>query len=78
MFNESQQQQLINFKQHLDDSVPTGPTNTPEQQAIFDAAYDRFDNMSWRISFGPKSVTIDNSIAVYDSIYGLIDALLAE
>ena len=56
--------------------MPDGPTSTREEQAAFDAAFEKFYDVDWRISFGNKSVAIHNCATVYNYVQEMLAEII--
>lgn len=63
---------IIEFHQMLVDAMPDLPNNTDEEQKAFDKAWEKFYSTPFTISFGGKSVTIENEATIYN---GIVDTL---
>lgn len=63
---------IIEFHQMLVDAMPDLPNSTPEEQKAFDEAWEKFYSIPFTISFGGKSVTINNEATIYN---GIVDTL---
>ena len=64
------------FKNHIGKAMPDMPNSTPEQQAALEAAFEKFYNTDWTISFGDKSVVIHNEATVYNYIHDMLTELI--
>lgn len=64
------------FHKHVIDSFPDLPNDTPENQARFDEAWDKFYEMPWTITFNGKSVTIENDATIYNGIEGTLSEIV--
>lgn len=73
-------QDIRDFYNHLMDAMPDAPNNTPEEQEAFDKEWERFYETPWIISFGGRSVRIENEATIYngitDTLKNLIDDCL--
>lgn len=58
------------FHKHLLDSMPNLPNDTPED--TYDLAWQKFYETPFTISFGDKTVTIQNEATIWQ---GIVDAL---
>lgn len=60
------------FYQHLLDSMPDMPNSTVEEQEAFDEAWEEFYETPFIISFGGRTVKINNEATIYQ---GIVDTL---
>lgn len=63
---------IIDFYKMLDKALPDLPSETPEEQTAYDEAWDKFYRTPFTISFGDKSVKIENDAIIYN---GILDTL---
>lgn len=61
-------QDIRDFYKYLVDAMPDGPNSTPEEQEALDKEWERFYETPWIISFGGRSVRIENEATIYDGI----------
>ena len=70
--------QLKNFVAALKSKLPDGPTDTEEERAAYDEAFDQFYDTDWHIQFGELSITIGNEALIYNGICNALQELITE
>lgn len=69
-------QDIRNFYNYIMDAMPDGPNSTPEEQEALDKEWERFYETPWIISFGGRSVRIENEATIYDGITDTLKDLI--
>lgn len=70
--------EIREFYSHAINSLPDMPNDTPEEQKAFDEAWDKFYDFKWVISFGGKTIAIDNEATIYNGITDAIKEFIDE
>lgn len=68
--------EVKNFYNFLEKSMPDLPNDTPENQDAFDEAWDKFYSTKFTIGFGGKFITIENEATIYNGILDTLKELI--